>query len=89
MMRPAVTERSKIATGKKVRGRAARCNNSKTLAFRARCLLAGVYQPNHRNSSRRPMITLSQSPNAGWRNSFAVGYQGESPRSRIQRKSAA
>src|SRR5260370_15605605 len=34
-------------------------------------------------------ITLSQSPNAGWRNRRAVGYQGVSARSSIQRQSDA
>ena len=42
---------------------------------------------NSRSSSRTRAITLSQSPSAGWRNKRAVGYQGESSRSSIQRQS--
>jgi hypothetical protein len=43
-----------------------------------------------RTSSRRSNVTtLFQSLNCGWRSSRALGYQGLSARSRIQRKSAA
>src|SRR6185312_16449771 len=48
------------------------------------------YQPfctRARRASRAALTALGQSPCAGWRNSRAVGYQGVSVRSIIQRQS--